>query len=524
MTTPTDVLRRVSGVVEVYVEIIPPPAAVLEISYVYDARGLIDWVTENGIDGSATIDYVYDRRGRLTRETRSGASAYDLAYTYDAGGNRETKVDALNGRQTTYHYDLNNNRLELYTVMATSGAQNGYTLERVEYEFENSGDAAGNVRRVVRKAPDPPGPVPDEWFVYATEFFYNKAGEVQVISQRQWHEAQGVVNPLTLMTTAIREFRGNGRTRYMMRDRIADEQASNYLMPDYDTGTWTSYDGETPTKDLTLTWTTTPAPAHYVGSNVVRYHLGLAQFTPDPATPELNDYAVKYFHADHLGTTRAMTDEGQPGPPIVAPTALPRIVYTAFGEKMSTIGTAETRYQYVGQHGYETFPNLPYQHVGHRWYDPSTGRFLQRDPIGINGGYNVFAYIANAPLDGVDPSGLYIEHDTYRNPDGSYTHHYYDRGWFGWDHEYMGSVKGTMPVLPDPRTFDQRFFSVCAATAIGGGVGAYKGAVWGAATGAGAAGAGAGPGAIVGGIFGAAVGGMGGFATGVLREVFVFGF
>ncbi|NOT02698.1 MAG: hypothetical protein HOP29_19000 [Phycisphaerales bacterium] len=73
---------------------------------------------------------------------------------------------------------------------------------------------------------------------------------------------------------------------------------------------------------------------------------------------------------------------------------------------MSTIGTADTRYQYVGQHGYETFADLPYQHVGARWYDPSTGRFLQRDPIGIHGGMNVFEYISNAPTFATDASGL----------------------------------------------------------------------------------------------------------------------
>ncbi|NOS99673.1 MAG: RHS repeat-associated core domain-containing protein [Phycisphaerales bacterium] len=364
--------------------------------------------------------------------------------------------------------------------------------------------------------------MPDEWDVFATEFFYNKAGEVQVISRRQWFETPAGI--ASVSTQSIREFRGNGRTRYMMRDRIADEQASNYLLPNYDSGTWTSYDGELPTQDTTLNWISHPPPPqipHYENGGSTRYHLGLAQFTPGATT---GDFNVKYFHADHLGTTRAMTDEGQTGPPAVPPSALPRLVYTAFGEKVSTIGTADTRYQYVGQHGYETFPDLPYQHVGHRWYDPSTGRFLQRDPIGINGGYNVFAYIANAPLDGVDPSGLYIEHDTYRNPDGSYTHHYYDRGWFGWDHEYMGSVKGTMPVLPNPRTFDQRFFAVCASTAIGGMAGAATGAVSGAAAGSAAGGVGAGPGAIVGGIFGTAVGGAGGFAKGVLTEIFVFGY
>ena len=47
-------------------------------------------------------------------------------------------------------------------------------------------------------------------------------------------------------------------------------------------------------------------------------------------------------------------------------------------------------------------------HVGYRWYDPATGRFLQRDPIGIRGGTNVYAYVNNAPTGLVDPDGQIV--------------------------------------------------------------------------------------------------------------------
>ncbi|MBN1510487.1 MAG: RHS repeat-associated core domain-containing protein [Phycisphaerae bacterium] len=48
---------------------------------------------------------------------------------------------------------------------------------------------------------------------------------------------------------------------------------------------------------------------------------------------------------------------------------------------------------------------FPFLHVGARHYDPSTGRFLQRDPIGIRGGLNVYAYCMNNPVRSTDPSG-----------------------------------------------------------------------------------------------------------------------
>ena len=53
--------------------------------------------------------------------------------------------------------------------------------------------------------------------------------------------------------------------------------------------------------------------------------------------------------------------------------------------------------------------------LGHRYYDPGAGRFLNRDPMGMEGGINVYAYCQNNPVNRADPSGL--EGDT---PSSSY--------------------------------------------------------------------------------------------------------
>ena len=42
----------------------------------------------------------------------------------------------------------------------------------------------------------------------------------------------------------------------------------------------------------------------------------------------------------------------------------------------------------------------------HRYYNPDTGRFLTRDPMGYEGGVNVYAYTRNNPVMQTDPSGL----------------------------------------------------------------------------------------------------------------------
>jgi len=70
-------------------------------SYSLDNAGNRTGVTEANGD---VVTWTYDAFYQLTRERRSGANAYDVTYTYDAAGNRETKVDS--GAVTTYTYDV----------------------------------------------------------------------------------------------------------------------------------------------------------------------------------------------------------------------------------------------------------------------------------------------------------------------------------------------------------------------------------------------------------------------------------
>ena len=65
-------------------------------------------------------------------------------------------------------------------------------------------------------------------------------------------------------------------------------------------------------------------------------------------------------------------------------------------------------------------PEAEVYYMRARWYEPKTGRFLSEDPIGLAGGINLYAFAADDPVNGRDPSGLcaineelwvrYVEH------------------------------------------------------------------------------------------------------------------
>jgi RHS repeat-associated protein len=89
--------------------------------------------------------------------------------------------------------------------------------------------------------------------------------------------------------------------------------------------------------------------------------------------------------------------------------------YDAYGNMLADIfantgDPATSREESIcfgGQNGYFTDSDTAAGLVclGHRYYDPGTGRFINRDPIGYEGGENLYAFCGGNPVNLIDPEG-----------------------------------------------------------------------------------------------------------------------
>jgi len=104
---------------------------------------------------------------------------------------------------------------------------------------------------------------------------------------------------------------------------------------------------------------------------------------------------ISYIHIDHLGTPRVMSDG--------AKAKVWEITTQPFGDNATISGTSALNIRFPGQY-YDQEIELNYNYF--RDYNPHTGRYAEADPIGLDGGINLFAYTSNNPVNWTDPIGL----------------------------------------------------------------------------------------------------------------------
>ena len=333
------------------------------------------------------------------------------------------KTDETSGWVTEYEYDVDeswaandphatfHNRLLRYHVYDDDPAT-GNLLRTVTYTYYKTGRASNItdfkdhwVQGVT------PGQESDyDWFQDMALYYYT-TGTLKRVLYGQWKNDQyGDPDEDTYESLKAWEFRYDSpRARYLAVELNVDgEQYPTFTL--VEPIHWTDSIGDAPYGDIEI-WT--DGQGAWDDPNEVMRYLGLT------AQQEADGTDTQYFHGDLIDSTMLTTDaDGDADLPSGR-----SLVYTAFGEIVDSSGVPGDdaparfpRYQYAGGWGYESgllkhtgvnadLPPITLQHVGWRWYQPDIGRFVQRDPIGLDGGMNVYAYCQADPLAMIDPNG-----------------------------------------------------------------------------------------------------------------------
>jgi len=418
--------------------------------------------------GYGSESFTYDANGNRTHfvnEVAAEAYAYEpqsnrlasqgnWTFTRDAAGNRIEKLTA-EGLGQLYAFG-DDNRLSQASIRNGSGA---FVVGNYAYsgrgqrviKFKNG----GNIRYIY----GPSGELLGEYSTNAdgtsTEYVYLTTQPIAAITRKtEMVEPRGEElilddgDPGTSSTGAWRTFTGNGSYEgdYLFASKSSSRTYRWTATPPgttYEVYAWwvdkrnqadnvdyTIRYGTGETERVTMSqkaggsqWQLLGEYYSTDGQDYVELSSGSDKFVADAIRwVEVLDPVItrvettNYIHFDHLGTPRRVTDQEQ--------TVIWRWDSTPFGDSEPDQDPDGDSQAYVlnlrfpGQY-YDDESGLHYNYF--RTYDPASGRYIESDPIGLNGGLDTFSYVAANPIQFVDPFGLKIRGDWIKDPKVNFT-------------------------------------------------------------------------------------------------------
>jgi RHS repeat-associated protein len=350
-------------------------------NYSYDSVGRLKQLTDK--DAKNIISYSYNTLGQLSRED-NGNGTY-TTYTYDDAGQALSIVNYKPDNSINSRYDYTYNQLGQRTSMTTLEGKTSYGYDatgqltsvalasgrNIEYKY----DAAGN-RITVKDSGATTNYSTNNLNQYTTvggnAYTYDKDGNLtsKTIGGKTSSFSYDIENRLIGVTNA------DGTWQYQydaLGNRIGSTfngQKTDYLLDPTGLG---------------------DVVGEYTGSQATRYSHGLGLASRNDGTD------TSFFDTDAIGSVVGLSGIGG--------NYLNSYSYLPFGESLTKTETVTNSFEYVGQYGVTNEANgLDFMRA--RFYMPGEGRFVSADPIGINGGLNLYTYVGNTPLIAVDPSGL----------------------------------------------------------------------------------------------------------------------
>ncbi|MCP3997324.1 MAG: RHS repeat-associated core domain-containing protein, partial [bacterium] len=416
-------------------------------SYSYDNA---DRLTEKTDPGGFKLSYTYDAQGnRISLTATVGAQVYTTAYAYDAV-DRLVAVTDNKGGVAAIEYDANGNRASL---AFPNGVNTTYSYDDLDRLYElRSETSIGDVLQSYRYTLDAAGNRLriDEHDGTSRHYLYD--GLYRLIQDRVTNAADALVyqtdysyDPVGNRLMQVTE-EGTGTTTiastYDDRDRLLSTGTKAYgwdangnLISKVDDGNttyaWdsedrlisasfdggaaieTNYDLDGNRVRMVVTPSSGPVTStdYLVDTNGPLSHV-VAEVVDGSITAlytRAGDQLIglegpsrniqRYYHADGLGSARALSDE------LGAPAEL--YAYTAFGELLEPGGADPQPYRFAGE-SYDHHTAFYFNRA--RWLEPETGRFASKDPW-QGAAFNVFSlhsyiYANINPVNNKDPSGL----------------------------------------------------------------------------------------------------------------------
>ncbi|RSS10752.1 RHS repeat protein [Streptomyces sp. WAC05458] len=376
----------------------------------YTPGGDVDFYT----DPTGTTDYTWDKAGRLDYLTAPDGKKTDFDYN---NNDKRTKTVYPGGTTQTVTIDKNGRPQAIKT---TSGTQ---TFVDLTYSYANAGKDTTKIRTRTDNLTKL-----KTTYTYDTQDRLSYALEADAAGTRKaswlycWDKAGNLTSRdgskntcpggTTYTYNDASELTGkNGSTTGWSYDKLGNETAAADNTPRTDES-WTDYSqlsGITAggkTYDLVHAGTTN-AERTKLGSTWFHHTaLGLAStttngvdtgFIREPAGT-LNSMTTGgksyYYLTDATGNVLGLVDDAGKRTHTYAygPTGLPRTTPTE---------AVPQPYRYAGAYA---DPTGLYK-MGHRYYDPTLGRFTQPDPSGQE--ENPYLYASGDPVNNVDPTGLF---------------------------------------------------------------------------------------------------------------------
>lgn len=405
-------------------------------TYTYDHDGRVTCISVNnpwqtpGTPSTISVTYSYDKDGRVTEVQSPGVWTF---YSYDAGG-RVTQIENLTpagdvddsssqitGPDNLQHsvfsvfggagsltspmaYDVNSNLLGFsYSIRQSLG---NYWTGGISYTFAGaSAIASENWTGSVKWSTNYGRDAAENLTSMRGETFSTDPGSDELLSSTNTfkngiqYDVQGNETSFRGLTAA---FFVDGSMESLNGSTFTYDNDGR-LQYDSSKGGQYVYDGDELVGQGTSAyiWGPTGPVAEIDGSEGVQY------YTFDP-----NGSLVSRIAPEYNAETSQLYAFGNDGPVLFDAYGLPENGNENSPGTWGAVGSIYCPFQYKGQAGYVSresngtgvTPTLI--SCENRWYDPMSGRWISRDPTGLDGGENLYEFCDSNPLMLVDPDGM----------------------------------------------------------------------------------------------------------------------